>query len=66
MVIYVIAKRQPGGPPSMEDVLGTEFFIGYADAAKALCELPPELVDEFAVFSVSAIVQQEVTFEVPF
>jgi hypothetical protein len=66
MVIYVIAKRQAKGLPSMDDTLGAEFFVGYDQAATALRDLPPELVDGFAVFSVSAIVQQEVTFEVPF
>lgn len=68
MIIYVIAKRQPKPEdrPSMEDTLGAEFFIEYEEAARALRELPADLVDGFAVFSVSAVVQQEVTFEVPF
>lgn len=66
-LVYVVAtKRKDGQLPSLEKTSSHKIHFSYADAEAARQLINSDARDSFAVFSVYCIVQQEVTFEVPF
>ena len=66
-LVYVVAtKRADGRLPNLEKTSSHKIHFTYADAEAARQLINSDARDSFAVFSVYCIVQQEVTFEVPF
>jgi hypothetical protein len=65
-LIYIVATRRREGLPKMAKACDDRIYYTYADAEAARQAFSADIKDSFGVFSVHAIIQQEVTFEVPF
>jgi hypothetical protein len=66
-LVYVVAtKRTDDGLPGLEKVCDHRMYFTYNDAEAARQLLPEDIRDSFGVFTVFCVVQQKVTFEVPF
>jgi len=66
-LVYVVAtKRSDDRLPGLEKACEHRMYFTYDEAEAARQLLPETIRDSFGVFSVYCIVQQKVTFEVPF
>jgi hypothetical protein len=65
-LVYIVATRRTKGLPKMAKACDYIVHFTYADAEAARQRLPEDIRESFGVFSVHCVVQQEVTFEVPF
>lgn len=65
-LVYFIAARRDKGLPSLNNATNSRFYLSYESARHALDGFPESLQAYHAVFTAHALVQQEVTFEVPF
>ena len=65
-LIYIVASRQNKGLPSMVKACDHRIYYTYVDAEDARQAFPGDIKDSYGVFSVHAVIQQEVTFEAPF
>lgn len=65
-LVYIIANRRKHGLPGIEKAMDGRFYYTYAEAEEARKLLSADLQEACAVFSIHAVIQQEVTFESPF
>jgi hypothetical protein len=65
-LIFIIATKRNHGLPGMEKAIDHRIYFTYDDAEAARQRLTDDIRESFGVFSVHAIVQQQVTFEPPF
>jgi hypothetical protein len=65
-LVYIIASRRKHGLPGVEKAMDGRFYYTYADAEAGRQLLSDDLKETCAVFSIHAVIQQEVTFEPPF
>ena len=65
-LIYIVATRKPKGLPGMEKTCGRMIYLTYEEAEAARQRMTDDIRESFGVFSVHAIVQQEITFEALF
>lgn len=65
-LVYIVATKPIKGLPKMAKTIDHRIHLTYDDAEAARQRLPDDIRESFGVFSVHCVVQQEVTFEVPF